>query len=169
MPSIHRHMEINAPVDKVFSYIEDPRKNPEWMENMTEVKDVTGVGKGSYFMWTWEMAGLSLQGKTINMEDKRIVLKIKGGIKCTWSYNLEPNDAKTILDTDIDYMIPVSVLHKMTGELFQKYTENSNGNVKKNIKLKLAQPGQWHLLQWLLLDRALRNLKRKLESQDHCT
>jgi uncharacterized membrane protein len=92
MPSIHRHIEINAPVDKVFSYIEDPRKNPEWMENMTEVKDVSGIGKGSRFMWTWKIAGLSLQGETTNIEDipnKRIVLKIKGGIRSTWSYNLE--------------------------------------------------------------------------------
>ena len=40
MARAKRSININAPVDKVFAYIDDPTKGPEWMPSLTEVSDV---------------------------------------------------------------------------------------------------------------------------------
>ena len=47
MATITRSIDINAPVGKVFAYLNDPTSGPEWMVSMMEVSNVTGSGVAS--------------------------------------------------------------------------------------------------------------------------
>ena len=142
MARLHRNIEVKAPVEKVYSYIDDPRNAPEWVTNMIEVPDVTGSGVGKHFNWVWNMAGIKFKGESTYTEDtpnKRIVFKSKSGIEATWSYNFESKKDVTVLDLDIEYSIPVPVLGKLAEKLILKHNERD-------------------------LDMALGNLKDRLES-----
>jgi hypothetical protein len=44
MEAIHKSIDIDGPVDRVFGYVDDPSKTPEWLPSMMEVHDVSGRG-----------------------------------------------------------------------------------------------------------------------------
>jgi len=46
MAKIERTVTINAPVEKVFTYIADPMTLLEYLPSMMEVKDVTQTDEG---------------------------------------------------------------------------------------------------------------------------
>lgn len=140
MARVHKSIDIKAPVGKVFSYIENPELDPEWMTNMVEVRDVSGKGQGTRFNWTWNMAGMKLKGESLNVEDipdKRLVVKTTGGIESTWTFNFEPHENATTLDLDIDYKIPVPVLGKLAEKLVQKRNEREAETNLMNLKDRL--------------------------------
>ncbi len=140
MARFHKSIEIKAPVEKVFSFIDDPRNGPEVMTNLIEVKDVEGSGVGSHYKWTWKMAGLKLKGENTKVEDvpnKRIVVNSKGGIESTWTYNFESRGDVTVLDLDIDYRIPVPVLGKLAEQLLLSRNEREGETNLMNLKERL--------------------------------
>lgn len=140
MASIHKSIEIKAPIKGVYTYIDDPTKDPEWMTSMIEVKNVTGSGVGRHFDWTYKMAGLRLKGETTCTEDvpeKHIVVETKGGVESTWTFNLEPRRDVTVLNLDIDYKIPVPVLGNLVEKVLLKRNERETEMNLMNIKEKL--------------------------------
>jgi uncharacterized membrane protein len=140
MARVHKSIEIKVPVNTVYSYLEEPKNAPEWITNMIEVKDVTGSGAGTHFNWTWNMAGIHMKGESTNIEDipnKRIVLKGKGGIESTWTFNLESHKDVTVLDLDIDYTIPIPVLGKLAEKVVLKQNEREVDMAITNLKEKL--------------------------------
>ena len=140
MPRVHTSIDIKAPIKKVFSYIEDPKNAPEWLQSMMEVKDVTGTGKGAHYKWAWKMAGIRLNGETERTEDipnKRIVDKSKGAIQSTWTYNLEPHGDMTHLDLDVDYTIPIPVVGKVAEKFVLRLNEREAEMDAQNLKDRL--------------------------------
>lgn len=140
MPRLHKSIDIKAPINKVFSYLEDPRNAPEWIHSMMEVKDVKGSGRGTHYNWTWKMAGIRLTGETERTEDipnKRIVDKSKGTVESTWTFELEPHGDMTHLDLDVDYKIPIPVVGKVAEKFVLKQNEREAEIDIQNIKDKL--------------------------------
>ena len=65
-----RSIHIEAPVEKVFDFIKDPRNVPEGMTVPFEVKDVklTEEGVGSYYSWASKTPGLRFEGFDVYTE-----------------------------------------------------------------------------------------------------
>jgi uncharacterized membrane protein len=140
MPSIHKSIDIKAPVKKVFSYVEDPKNEPEWMMSMAEVKDLKGSGAGVHFKWDYKMAGIHFHGESDRIEEiaeKKIVDKTKGGIDSTWTFSFDPHGEATRLNVDIDYNIPVPVVGKLAEKVLLKHNERETEQSLLNIKEKL--------------------------------
>lgn len=140
MATVHRKVEIKAPIEKVFSYIDDPTNSPEWVTNMIEVNDVKGSGVGRHFNWVWKMVGMKFNGESTTTEEipnKRIVLKSKGGIEATWDFEFEAKKNVTILDVDVDYKVPVPVLGKLAEKLVLKRNDRDLEMALQNVKEKL--------------------------------
>ncbi|HVN71982.1 MAG TPA: SRPBCC family protein [Desulfomonilia bacterium] len=140
MARVHKNIEINAPVEKVFSYIEDPKNDTEWITNMVEVNDVTGSGVGKHFNWVWNMAGIKFKGESTYTEDipnKRIAFISKGGIDAKWDFKFESKKNVTILDLDIEYSIPVPVLGKLAEKMILKHNERDADMALGNLKDRL--------------------------------
>jgi uncharacterized membrane protein len=140
MAKVHKSIEIKAPVEKVFSYVDDPKNSPEWITNMIEVNNVTGAGVGKRFNWVWKMAGIKLQGESTNTEyvqNKRIVLKTKGGIDATWDFKFESQKNDTKFDVDVDYSIPVPVVGKLAEKLVLKRNDRDLEMAVINLKERL--------------------------------
>ncbi|HPI94447.1 MAG TPA: SRPBCC family protein [Deltaproteobacteria bacterium] len=140
MPRFHRSIEIKAPIHKVFSFIEDPRNGPEVITNLIEVKNVSGKGQGSHYDWTWKMAGMRLKGESTFVEDvpdKRLVMKGKGDIESTWTYDMESRGEVTVLDLDIDYKIPIPLVGKLAEKVLLKRNEREGEMNLQNLKERL--------------------------------
>jgi uncharacterized protein YndB with AHSA1/START domain len=141
MTTIHNSININAPVEKVFTYLADPMNIQEWMVGMTEVMDVTGSGVGQHYHWKYKMAGVPLHGETTVTEqvpNEREVTKSKGGITSTFTFTFAPHEGGTKLDMDVDYTIPVPVLGKLAEKLVlkrnQREMELNNQNIKERLE-----------------------------------
>ncbi len=65
-----RSIHIEAPVEKVFDFVKDPRNVPEGVTEHMEVQDVklTDEGVGSYYTWVFRIAGLPVEGFDVYTE-----------------------------------------------------------------------------------------------------
>ena len=125
MATIATSIQIKAPVDKVFAYVTNPMKLPEWMVGIMEVKDVTGSEVGQHYHWTYKMVGIPLKGESTIREsvpNEHSVVDSKGGVISTFTFTFGPHEGGTKIDLNIDYTIPVPVL----GNLAEKLVHNRN-------------------------------------------
>jgi len=140
MAKVERSITINAPVEQVFAYIEDPMNNLDWLPSLIEVKDVTGSGVGQHYRWAYKMAGLRFKGEntvTEHIPNERKVEQSKGGIVSTWTYSFEPHDGGTKMELVIEYTIPVPVLGKLAEKLVLRRNEREADLAMGNIKDKM--------------------------------
>jgi uncharacterized membrane protein len=140
MPKISKSINVNAPVEKVFDYLSDPKNDTEWMVSLMEVSDVTGSGTGMRYRWTYKMAGIPFEGETEITEhvpNERLVTQSKGGIPNTIAFSFAPHEGGTKLDIEIDYSIPVPVLGKLAEKLVLKRNERETELSLQNIKERL--------------------------------
>jgi uncharacterized membrane protein len=115
MAKLERIITINAPVEKVFSYITDPNKQPEWQSAIIEVRDITGEGVGQRFGWTYKAMGFTWKGEDEvlkHIPNQRYATRSTGGIKSTWTYNFKAEGGRTRVDLELEYTMPVPVLGK---------------------------------------------------------
>ena len=141
MARVERSITINAPVEKVFAYIEDPINELEWIPSLVEVQDVAGQGAETHFRWAYKMAGMRLEGESRNTEyipNERIVTQSKGGIVSTWTLTFEPHDGGTKLNLVIEYTIPVPVLGKLAEALVLRQNEREADLALANIKDRMG-------------------------------
>ncbi len=140
MATVKRSVTINATVEKVYNYITNPKNDPEWLPGMIEVKDLAGSDVGDRFKWTYKMAGILFEGETTITElvpNKRFVTDSKGGVKSTFTFNLESQGEATLMELTIDYTIPIPVLGKLAEKVILKRNEREADLAMDNIKEKL--------------------------------
>jgi len=141
MAKLEQSITINAPVEKVFSYVCDPMNQLEWLPSMTDVRDITGEGVGQKFAWTYKMMGMSFKGQTEvteSVSNQRRVIKSTGGIKSTWTWTFKSENGKTAVKLTVEYTIPVPVLGKIAEQLVLRQNEREAALAMTNIKERLG-------------------------------
>jgi len=63
MAKVERRFTINAPIEKVFSYITDPANEMEYIPSVIDIRDIAGKGVGQRCSWTYKMVGIPLKGE----------------------------------------------------------------------------------------------------------
>lgn len=142
MAKIRRSITIEAPVEKVFSYVTDPMSLTEWMVGMMDVSNVTGSGADLRLDWKYKMAGIPFTGETKFTEyvlNERSASHSKGGIPSTFRWTYTPQAGATKLDLEVEYTIPVPVLGKLAENLVLKRNEREADLWMQNIKERLEQ------------------------------
>ena len=139
MPKDETTITINAPVEKVFSYLQDnPTNLLEIWPSMVEIKDVQQLPKGgTSFRWAYRMAGIRFKGTSEDIEyiaNQRVVTKTKGGIDATYTWTFQPKDGGTEMTVEIDWTVPVPVLGKLAEALIVKQQEREFALVLANLK-----------------------------------
>jgi len=142
MARVERSIIINAPVEKVFSYMSDPANELESIPSITDVRDVTGQGVGQRWGWSYKMVGVSFKGESEIIEyipNQRLVHKSMGGIASTWTYTFNPEAGGTRLNMVVEYAIPVPVLGKVGERLVLQGVEREADMAMSNIKERLEE------------------------------
>jgi uncharacterized protein YndB with AHSA1/START domain len=142
MAKVEMGIRIEAPVEKVFGYLEDPATNPEWLPGMVEVRDIarTEEGVGGHFKWVYKMAGMTFEGESKTTEfvrNERMVVDSKGGIASRWTWTFAPHEGGTRLDLVVDYTVPVPVLGRLAEALVLKQNEREANLALVNIKTRM--------------------------------
>jgi len=140
MPKIERSVAINAPIEKVFTYISDPTNELECIPGVMDIRDVTGQEVGQRCGWTYKMMGISFKGESEVTEcipNERYVVKSTGGIVSTWTFTVKPEASGTRLNVVVEYEIPVPVLGKVAEQLVLRQNEREADLAMANIKKRL--------------------------------
>jgi uncharacterized membrane protein len=141
MLKIERSVLINAPVDKVFSYVHEPNNMLEYWPSMLEVKNVKALPNGGYeYDWVYNMAGIHINGHAEWVEyvkNERVVNKNESGIPSTFVWSYKPEGDGTRLDLSVEYTIPGAVLGKLAEPFIRKLNENQADTVMANLIARL--------------------------------
>ncbi|MCX6083023.1 MAG: SRPBCC family protein [Chloroflexi bacterium] len=141
MLRIHKSIRINAPVTRVFAFLNDPRNLPDIWTSMIEVRDVTPAKLGGYnFGWVYKMAGMKFEGTseiTEYVPNQRNATKSIKGIESrfVWTYKSVENDTDLILD--IEYTVPIPLLGKIAETLIMKQNDREGDALLENLKTKM--------------------------------
>ena len=142
MPKNERIITINAPVEKVFSYLHDePTNMLEIWPSMVAVKEVKRLPNGgTSFLWVYKMVGMRFEGTSEDIEyikNKRVVTKTKGGIEANYIWKFQPEDGGTKMTVETEWKVPVPVLGKLAEALIIKQQEREFDLVLANLKDKM--------------------------------
>jgi len=137
MAKIVRDTLIKAPLEKVFSYLADPKNELEWLPSLTDVRDVVGQGVGKKWEWSYKMFGISFKGNsevTEQVDNEKYVYKTMGSINSNWTFSFKKEDDGARLNLDIEYTVPVPVLGKVAEKLALGQNEKEANLAIDNIK-----------------------------------
>jgi uncharacterized membrane protein len=142
MAKITRSIHINAPVEKVFAYMDDPGNMPEFWPSMIEVKDLqkTPTGIGTTFSWVYKMAGMRFEGASETTEyipNRRTVTRSTKGIQSTFAWSYEPEEGGTKTTSEVEYVVPIPLLGKLAEAFILKQNEHEAEIVLANLKARM--------------------------------
>ncbi|MFC1860362.1 SRPBCC family protein [Chloroflexota bacterium] len=140
MVTIGEAVTINAPVEKIFSYISTPNNLPEFWPSLVEVTDVQSLPKGGYkARYVYKMAGIHFIGTgeyTEIVPNKSLVIMTKGGISSvlTWTFRSQAN--RTRIGLTVNYEIPILLLSKLAGVVVKKMNEQELTFMLANLRAR---------------------------------
>ncbi len=148
MIKIRKNVTINAPVDKVFSFMNDPHNLPEVWPSMVEVKNVKQNADGGYnFEWVYKMAGVHFDGASETIEfikDRRIVTRSTKGIESKFTWDYEARGNSTILNVETEYKIPIPLIGKLAEAIILRENEREADILLANLKTRMEIPTLIH-------------------------
>ena len=141
MAKVIRRATINAPIDKVFTFLEDKRHLPEIWPSMVEVSNVERLPNGgSKFHYKYKMAGLQFEGDTDEIEhvrNRKMVDRDVSGLDRTVTWTFDPKGNTTDLTFEADYRLPKPVLQKIDEKVAERLNANEADTVLANVRAAL--------------------------------
>ena len=141
MARVEKTITINAPVEKVFDYIDQPTNLPEIWPSLMEIKDVQTLPNGGHTdRWVYKMAGMRFEGTTEGIEhvtNQRIVSKTKGGVASTQTWVFQPEAGGTKVTFEVEYNIPIPVLGKLAEAIVVKMNDREGDSILANLKTRM--------------------------------
>ena len=141
MAKVEKTISINAPVEKIFSYISDPINLPEFWPSLIEASDVQTLPNGGHSnRWLYKMAGIRFEGTSEDVEcvqNQRLVSKTKGGVESTqtWAFQSEAGGTRVTFTTE--YTVPIPVLGKLAEAIIVKMNDHEGDLVMANLKARM--------------------------------
>ena len=141
MAKYETSIQIDAPVQKVFAFLNNPVNLPEIWPSFIEVRDVTRLSNGgTSFRYVYKMAGMRLKGTSEDVEcvpNERTVNKSKGGIEATQVWTYQPEKGGTKFTWGLEYSVPVPLLGKLAEAVILKMNEREIHLVLANLKARM--------------------------------
>jgi uncharacterized protein YndB with AHSA1/START domain len=141
MAKIRKSIVIDAPVEEVFDYVEEPANVPEYWPSVVELKDVEQLPNGGFRMTgVYKMAGVRFDTESECTEfipNQRTVYSSEGGVSSTATWIYEPHDGGTKATIENEYTVHLPVLRKLAESFLTKINENEADAVLANVKARM--------------------------------
>lgn len=135
MPKFEREVEIDAPVEKVWEAMTNPRFWPQWFPGVDTVSNVTSVTEGGTFEWTDE--GRTGRATIVKMDPmKRLeILTQMGDDRDSHVFKLRPSGGFFGMSDD-ECTVEYTLDTLMGGGILSNFV--AGGNPKDMLRVKKA-------------------------------
>ncbi|MEA3340678.1 MAG: SRPBCC family protein, partial [Chloroflexota bacterium] len=93
MAVIERSFFVEAPQERVFTFLADHANDAQWLPGLADPRNFTGAGTDYRWEVTYKMAGMSFNvtGKVVeHVPPSRHVVETRSGMVSVWDWTLEP-------------------------------------------------------------------------------
>ena len=141
MATINKSIDIDAPAERVFEMLTDPKRLPEYAPGLISVENIRQTEQhiGDSFRATYSVLGLHFSmtfTATEYEEPTKLTTRFEGGMKGTWTWLLEPRGKSTHLTTKMEYEMAGGALGKaMNAMLVERMNEKNAEQLLENLKL----------------------------------
>jgi len=140
MAKIKKMAIVNAPIGKIFGYINELTNWLEFWPSLMEITDVQSLPNGGYSAsWVYKMAGVRFQGAgeyTTVAPNLWLVIKTKGGVKSTITWTFRSWGNKTRVFLTIEYKVPILLLGKLAEAIVVKMNEKEADLIMYNLQVR---------------------------------
>jgi carbon monoxide dehydrogenase subunit G len=148
MVSMTKSVHIEAPVEKVFAFMQEPNNLVDIWPSMQEVRHVQPMANGGYkYDWTYKMGGIKFNGSSETPElslNERTVVDSKGGIESHWVWKYTASGSGTDVQVTVKYTVPIPVLGKLAESVIVKQNDHELdvllANLKAHMEVAETQP-----------------------------
>lgn len=141
MAKIRKSIVIDAPVEEVFDYVEEPANMPEYWPSVVEIKDVEQLPDGGFRMTSvYKMAGVRFDMESECTEfipNQRTVHKSQEGVSGTATWIYQSHDGGTKVTIENEYTVQLPVLRRLAESFLIKINETEAEAVLANVKAKM--------------------------------
>lgn len=147
MLTVREHIELPAPVDEVFAYMDDPTHQTEITPSLTRSHLVERLPNGgSHVEYTYRIFGLSLSGTvraTDYVPNERIIWSMEGDLRGTIRWYFAPLEApeRTRFTYAATYALPGPALcQSLLAPLVRRHNEREVHTLLHTLRDRLALP-----------------------------
>jgi polyketide cyclase/dehydrase/lipid transport protein len=141
MPVVKRNTSLNVSAELTFRYLSDPSYFTEFCSNVVEVNDVQRHTPGkTKFAWVYKMMDVRILGEAEVKETKhnqQLDVHFWGGIRGSITWRLQPLSEGTLVEIELDYVIPEPLLKKHSEDTISNQNEHDVQDMLTNLKTHL--------------------------------
>jgi uncharacterized membrane protein len=141
MIEVSESILIDAPVEEVYDYMDDPHSHAEVTPSITDVRNVEELKNGGKRLeYTYTIGGIELDGEleeTDHTENDRMLFEMQGELEGRIDLTYEREEGKTSMTYSAEYDVPTKVLEKLVEPFVRKYNERELRTTLKNVKTRI--------------------------------
>lgn len=145
MLTVREHVDIDAPVEAVFEYMDEPRHQPQITPSLTHSHLLERLPNGgSRVRYTYRIFGIAFSGEvraTDYVPNERIVWSMEGDLRGTIRWYFQPlTDERSRFTYAATYALPgPSVLRPLLKPLVRRYNEREIHTLLQRLNARLGQ------------------------------
>ena len=122
MPTVTHHVEITAPLDRVYSFVADrPEAATSFIPGLNRISNVSppkaDIGQTWEYEFNWFGIVISGQTRCTKLDRPRSYqFQTVTGNRSIWTYRFEPKDATTRVSLEVEYDIPQNMLARYASQ-----------------------------------------------------
>jgi carbon monoxide dehydrogenase subunit G len=128
---------IDADVDTVFAFMDDPRNHAAVTPRLTDVRDVERLEHGGKRLsYTYRMAGIGIDGElvqTVHDPPERMRFELRGRLEGTIDLAFTPVEDGTKLTYAAEYDLPDTVLTSLGAPVISRFNERQLRATLRNV------------------------------------
>jgi ligand-binding SRPBCC domain-containing protein len=141
MPTIDKEISVNAPLEKIFSYVSKPSNLLQIWPSLIEIKNEQLLPNGCYdFEWVYKMTSLRLEGTGSYVglvQNSWFTVKTKGALDSTITWTFRSKDiGQTRVTFTIDYRVPLTLLSWLARITVVKVNEQEAELIMTNLRTR---------------------------------
>jgi carbon monoxide dehydrogenase subunit G len=138
MIEVSESVTVDAPVERVFAFMDDPKNHLTVTPSLADVRNVERLDSGGKRLdHTFRMAGITLDGELEEVEraeDERMLFAMRGQLSGEIELTFEPTDGGTRLTYTGRYDLPGEVLGRVARPFVRRYNERELSTTLANVK-----------------------------------
>jgi carbon monoxide dehydrogenase subunit G len=138
MTELSRTIWIDAPLDQVFAFMDDPANQPRITPSMTRIENIERLENGgSKSDYTYRFFGVPFRGSVQALEyrpNKRIVFEVTGAVVGKIRWDFAEKGGGTDFTYYAQYEMPFPILSRVFSSLINAYNEREIDQLTEALK-----------------------------------